>query len=167
MGAYRNLDNRGHQILINYRNTPQIAETVTLMDFLERYPSEKIGKRIVLIGTVAPSFNDHRWYAPLGKMTGVEIQAHFVSQILSTVLDRRPLIRSLPAWGEILWIGGWSGAGAILARTFKSRRRFFGLGLAFIVLGISCWGSLLVGIWLPLVPCAIVLGITGSNSLRE
>lgn len=167
IGGYRHLDNRGHQILINYRNTGQIAETVTLNEFLARYPPEKIGKRIVLIGTVAPSFNDHRWYTPLGKMTGVEVQAHLVSQILSTVFDRRALIGFLPPWGEILWIGIWSGVGAIVARTIRPGRQLLAYGLAFIVLGTSCWGMLLVGIWLPLVPCAIVLAMTGSSCLRD
>ncbi|MCU0536118.1 MAG: CHASE2 domain-containing protein [Hydrococcus sp. Prado102] len=163
IGGYRHLDNRGHQILINYRNTAQIAETVTLMDFLERYPLKKIGKRIVLIGTVAPSFNDHRWYTPIGKMTGVEIQAHFVSQILSTVLDRRTSIWSLPPWGDLLWIWGWSCVGAILA----SRRQRLGYGLAFIVLGTSCWGVLLIGGWLPWVPSMLILGLTASGFLLK
>ncbi|MCF2152122.1 CHASE2 domain-containing protein [Desmonostoc muscorum LEGE 12446] len=168
IGGYRHLDYRGHQILINYRNTPQIAETLTLMDFLERYPSEQIGKRIVLIGTVASSFNDHRWYTPIGKMTGVEVQAHFVSQILSTVLDRRTLIWSLPPWGDFLWIWGWSGVGAILACNVRSRRqRFLSYGFMFAILGGSCWGILLVGGWLPLVPSMIVLGLTGGTTLLK
>jgi CHASE2 domain-containing sensor protein len=29
-GGYQNLDARGNQVLINYRNTPQIAQFVTL-----------------------------------------------------------------------------------------------------------------------------------------
>jgi CHASE2 domain-containing sensor protein len=167
VGGYRNLENRGHQILINYRNTAKIAETVTLTEFLERYPPEKIGQRIVLIGTVAPSFNDHRWYTPIGKMSGVEVQAHFVSQMLSTILDRRSLIWFLSPWGDFLWIYGWGGLGAIIGRDNRWKRRFLGFGVGSIVLGASCWGVLLIGGWFPLVPSLFAFGLMGGLGRLE
>jgi CHASE2 domain-containing sensor protein len=99
-GSYQNLDASGHQILLNYRSTPQIAATVTLQEMLsDRFLPELVRDRIVLIGTTAPSFNDHNWLTPYSTgnwsvhtMSGLEIQAHMVSQILSAVLDERPLI---------------------------------------------------------------------------
>jgi CHASE2 domain-containing sensor protein len=162
-GGYHNLDDRGHQILINYRASRQIAETVTLTEFLNNYSSQKLENRIVLIGTVAPSFNDHRWQTPLGTMTGLEVQAHLVSQILSTVLDNRPSIWSLPKPLEVIWIGLWSIIGAIIAWQFSGKHKLLLVGgIALMILSASS-GILFVfqGCWIPLIPSGLVAILTG------
>jgi CHASE2 domain-containing sensor protein len=166
-GGYQKFDPLGHQILLNYRNTPQIAEMVTLGDFLEQYPLERIGKRIVIIGTIAPSFNDHRWYTSIGKMSGIEVQAHLTSQILSTVLDERPLIWTWNIVIESLWIFAWSWIGGLLVWQLRSvDRLLLGYGVAVIILGVSCWGVFIFfGGWIPLVPSVLVLLITGGTFL--
>ena len=172
-GSYQNIDSSGHQILLNYRNTPQIAETVTLQEMLgDRFSPELVKERIVLIGTNAPSFNDHNWRTPYSTgnwsvhtMSGVEIQAHMVSQILSAVLDQRPLIWWLSKPGEVIWIWLWSLAGSLLVWRFSSPlSAILGVGVAASLLYISCWIVLIVnGGWLPLVPSILVLVVTGSS----
>ena len=120
-GVYHKIDPSGHQVLLNYRTSGQIAEKVTLQEVLSNQFNPDLARnRIVLIGTTAPSFNDHRWNTPYSRgqwsvqtMTGVEIQAQMVSQILSAVLDNRPLIWWLPKPVEILWIGSWSLVGGV------------------------------------------------------
>lgn len=102
--------------MLNYRAAEPIARKVTLQEVLSDGFNPNLAKdRIVLIGTTDPSFNDHRWRTTSGRgqgsvrsLTGLEIQAHMVSQLLSSVLDRRPLIWWLPKPLEILWIGLWS-----------------------------------------------------------
>jgi CHASE2 domain-containing sensor protein len=39
-----------------------------------------------------------------------------VSQIISAVKDKRPLLSVLPIWGEILWIWSWSAIGSAITR---------------------------------------------------
>jgi len=170
-GGYSNIDSGGHQILLNYRATNQIAEKITLTDVLNgQLNPEQVKNRIVLIGTTAPSFNDHRWFTPYSKgkgtvqtMTGIEIQAQMVSQILSAVLDQRPLIWWWSEPIEILWICGWSLIGGLFAQTSRSPRGFLVRGgIAIAILYGSGWVLFLQGGWIPLVPAAFALVISGS-----
>ncbi|GET42648.1 CHASE2 domain-containing protein [Microseira wollei] len=171
-GGYHNLDARGHQIMLNYRATRQIAPTLTLAEVLSnRFNPDLVKNRIVLIGTTAPSFNDIHWRTPysniqgsIQSMTGVEIQAHMVSQILSAVLDKRALIWGLSKPVEAFWILGWSLIGAILAKGTNSLRGFASRGgVAIAILFGSCWIILsLQGGWIPIVPAALALAISGG-----
>lgn len=170
-GSYHNLDARGHQILLNYRATRQIAPTITLTEALSnRFNPELVKNRIVLIGTTAPSFNDIHWRTPYSNiqgsikpMTGLEIQAHMVSQIISGVLDKRTLIWWLSKPLEFCWILGWSLIGAILAKSAHSWRSFaIGGGITIGILSGICWIILsLQGGWIPLLPPALALVISG------
>jgi CHASE2 domain-containing sensor protein len=76
--------------------------------------AKKIQDRIVIIGyTDAADRNADHWHSPYGDMPGAIVQAQIVSQIISAVLDKRPLIWWMPIWGEILWIFGWSTVGGL------------------------------------------------------
>jgi len=171
--GYQNLDASGHQILLNYRSTPQIAETITLQQILsDRFNPELVSDRIVLIGTIAPSFNDHNWRTPYSTgnwsvqtMTGVEIQAQMISQILSTVLDNRSLIWWLSKPGEAIWIWLWSLTGGWLVWRFPAPlSTILGLGIAASLLYISCWLLLILnGGWLPSVSSLTVLVATQTT----
>ncbi|MEH2107034.1 CHASE2 domain-containing protein [Nostoc sp.] len=166
-GSYHNINPSGHQILLNYRASKQIAEKITLQQLLSNQFNPNLAKnRIVIIGTTDPSFNDHHWRTPYSggyfavpTMTGVEIQAQMVSQIISAVLDRRPLIWSWSKPVEIIWIWGWSLVGGLLAwRLMSLRLILLGGGVALVILYASCWGLLTFkGGWIPLVSSALAL----------
>ncbi len=172
-GAYQaGLDWRGHQIMLNYRKTSQIARQVTLSEILaDKVKPEWIRDRIIIVGITAASFNDHHWLTPysysnqpIQKMTGIEVQAQMVSQILSTVLDDQPLIWWFPDWGEAIFILGWSILGGLIGGKMKLPQSFIiTIGTTFILLYISCWGLFLFGGWIPFVPSALVLVLTGSS----
>jgi CHASE2 domain-containing sensor protein len=141
-GGYENADAQGYQILLNYRSSGQIAQQVTVTDVLEgQVTADLVKDRIVLIGSTAPSLKDF-FNTPLtsgkasndGKMAGVELHAQAASQIISAVVDKRPLFWFLPGWGEVIWIGAWSVVGGFLAWRIPNP-----LGL-----GIATTGSLLV-----------------------
>jgi CHASE2 domain-containing sensor protein len=163
-GGYHGIDNLGHQILLNWRSSPQIAPQVTLKQVLNNeLKPDLVRDRIVIIGTTAESFHDY-WSTPYSaqrmpyqRMPGIVVQAHMVSQILSAVLDHRPLLSVLPKWGEVLWVWCWSICGGIITWYFRSPL-YLGIAIACgltILYGV-CLYILIQGIWIPLVPSALV-----------
>lgn len=170
-GGYHNVDDASHQILLNYRTTAQISEVVTLREVLsDRFDPKLVKDRIVLIGTVAPSFND-AWDTPFNNiptqphmMSGVEIQAHMVSQILSAVQDDRPLVWYWSDAKETLWIVGWAIAGGLIIwRSTSTKGGLVLCGAVLIVLYGSCWLFLQAGGWVPLVPSALGVAFAGGS----
>ena len=167
MGGYQHLDDRSHQILINYRQTQNIAETVSLNEFISKYPVSKVGSRVVIIGTVDDSYGDPPKYTPIGILSGVTLQAHLVSQLLSTVLDGRPLIWSWSFYSSTVWVWGWSLVGGILAWKLPSRSLFLlGYGFGSIFLLGNTWIIWLFGGWIPLIPPLLALGMS-SGAMRS
>ncbi|NJO43007.1 MAG: CHASE2 domain-containing protein [Cyanobacteria bacterium CRU_2_1] len=168
-GSYHQLDSQGYQILLNYRSSGVAAKQVTLTELLNGSLDDELPNlvkdRIVLIGTTAQSFKDFSPtpYStnPEEKMPGVLIQAHMVSQILSAVLDQRPLLWWLPSWGTTLWVWGWSLAGGVLVASVRSPF-YLALtsGVAFGMLYGICFIVLLKGGWLPFIPAALGLATT-------
>jgi len=126
--------------------------------------------RIVLVGYTAPSKKDD-FGTPYSagqqenfKMPGVVVHAQIVSQILSTVLDNRPLFWFWTEPGEILWITGWSLIGGILAWRIRHPA---GFGLAGIValgglFGVSFAFFTQAG-WIPIAAPALGLIVTSGT----
>ncbi len=168
-GGYSHLDSRGFQILLNYRSTSQIAQQVNLSEILNNSLDSQLPKlvknRIVLIGTVAPSFKDY-FPTPYSsndfeKMPGLFIQSHMISQILSTVIDKRPLLWYLSEWVENIWILGWSLMG-VIATVYCPTVKKMGIASLFIFLTLSgiCYFFLLFGGWIPLIPPILAICLT-------
>ncbi len=173
-GGYHQLDALGYQVLLNYRSSNLVAEQITLTKILSDSINAELPNlvkdRIVLIGTTAKSFKD---YFPIPnsagqwphEMPGVVVQAHMVSQILSAVLDQRPLLWWWPDWGETFWIWGWSVVGGVLVWYFRGLPVHLTLisGTALGTLYGLCFIFLLKGGWIPLVPSALALAVTGGS----
>ncbi len=168
VSGYQQLDARGSQVLLNYRSLPPqtIAQQVTVRQILSGQMNlEAIRDRVVLIGMTAPSSGDS-FATPYGKsfpqrVPGVLIHAQMVSQMLSAVLDRRPLLWVWPSWVEVLWIGSGSLVGGLIAWRFRHARGFT-IALLFssgVVMGVS-YCLLISGGWIPLVPTLGVMGLT-------
>jgi CHASE2 domain-containing sensor protein len=170
--GYHKINTSGHQILLNYRASQQIAEKVTLQEILSnQFDTERVKNRIVLIGTTDPSFGDYQWHTPYSNsdstvetLAGVEIQAYMVSHLLSAVLDKRPLIWSLSKPLEAIWILCWPLMGGLLTwRLLSPHLILLGAGLTTGALYTTCWVLLTFnGAWIPLVPSAIALIATES-----
>jgi len=173
--GYQGVDAGGYQVLLHYRSLPSpenIAQQVPLRDVLNDQINPKfidlLKDRIVLIGVTAPSTTDywktpHSAKVPLNQklIPGVFVQAHMISQILSAVLDHRPLLWWWPTWVEALWVWGWSLVGGTLAWRIRQPLR---LGLAGVITLLTLFGICL-GIftqagWVPLVPSALALVVT-------
>ncbi|MDJ0650627.1 MAG: adenylate/guanylate cyclase domain-containing protein [Xenococcaceae cyanobacterium MO_188.B19] len=101
-------------------------------------------------------------------MAGVEIQANLISQIISAVLDNRPLIQTLSEPIEYLWILLWWGVGTTIAILMPQSAKFWrslllttgGIVIAATaIMGIT-YASFLESWWLPVVPP--IMALVGS-----
>ncbi|NET32687.1 MAG: CHASE2 domain-containing protein [Cyanothece sp. SIO1E1] len=160
----------GYQMLVNYRQ--HRPEQITLMDLLEGEIDARLGElvsdRIVLIGLADPK-DAHFTSVQQRRLPGVVVHAHMASQIISAVMDGRPLIWWWPEWLELIWIGSWSLMGSVVVWGWQTRYpgRYVFLGLIvgglLIVVGGFCYVLFLIGGWMPLVPPVTALVITSSS----
>ncbi|MEG3967380.1 CHASE2 domain-containing protein [Microcoleus sp. T2B6] len=170
-GAYVRSDSRGYQILTNLRGPRGSFRTASMGDVLSgKVPADFVRSRLVLIGSNAPSLKDFYqnsyssgWFGPPQQIPGVELQAHFLSQILSAALDGRGGINVWPEAAELLWILLWSWAGANVSWNLRSLGRS-AYCLLSICLGLSAslYLAFLAGWWLPLIPP--ILSLVGSGA---
>lgn len=170
-GAYVRSDSRGYQILTNLRGPRGSFRTASMSDVLSgTVPADFVRSRIVLIGSNAPSLKDFYqnsyssgWFSPPQQIPGVELQAHFLSQILSAAIDGRGGINVLPEAAELLWILVWSWAGANVSWNLRSLGRS-AYCLLSICLGLSAslYLVFLAGWWLPLIPP--IVSLVGSGA---
>ncbi|MBD2448397.1 CHASE2 domain-containing protein [Nostoc sp. FACHB-152] len=163
-GAYQKIDANGGQTLLNYRASNMIAEKVTLTQFLSSpVNANAIKDRIVLIGVTARGDFPDYWATPYGKtletqMPGVLVQAQMISQILSAVLDGRPLLTVWSPGVEIIWIWAWSLLGGILAWRWRSLPiLLLVVCITSSVLYLLCLSLLIGGVWVAFVPSALAL----------
>lgn len=166
-GGYVRADMGGYQILTNPRSPQVPFDRVSVRQVLNgEVQPELLRDRIVLIGSTAPSLKDFFYTShsrvvdgsPL-LVSGVELHANFVSQILSAALNGRSPIQIMPGWGEWLWILSWAVVGAALSWRL---RHPFQTALALLLsegglVGL-CYLAFLGGWWIPLLPPAIALG---------
>ncbi|MCT7973623.1 CHASE2 domain-containing protein [Laspinema olomoucense] len=170
-GGYQNLREyaKGNQILIRYRHTPdpnQIAHQITVRDLLEeRHPFKpsRIEGKVVLIGVTAPT-GQGSFSTPYGKINGLNIHAHVVSQILSSVEgelkgeNKRPSIWWWPQWVNALWVLLWSSLGGMIVWLFpQPLQRWIALSGAILILYGICLWALTQGGWIPLIPPLLTL----------
>ena len=167
-GSYQQADVGGYQMMLNYRSANNAVKLVSITDVLQGKLDEKLVKdRVVLVGYTAPIVKDD-FYTPYSagaqddqKMPGVVIHAQNVSQILSAVLNNRPLLWYWSEGSEILWIFGWSLLGAILAWRIR-RLWLFGVGVV-VAVGVlygTCYVLFSSSGWVPLLPPALALVTT-------
>ncbi len=165
---------QGYQTMLNYRvhqgRADLFAQSIALEDVLDNAVApEHIRDRIVLIGyTDSADVSADYWDTPYGLMPGVYVQGQMVSQVLSAVLDGRPLIWWWPLWGEYLWTAAWAIGGGFIAWGFYRLRWRITAG---IITAIAVYGTCYIvlasqGGWLALVPAAIALILTGAIVTR-
>ena len=169
-GGYIRMDARGNQILLNFRRGENPFRIVSLADIKQgRVQPDWIKNRIVLIGVTALSVRDDVNTNAVrsnntGFIYGVEIHAHAVSQIISTVLDNRPLLWVWHDGWEYFWIFGWGFLGIGLARLFNQspwKLAIIIFSSSILSVGICYLLLLQYGLWLPVVPAVLVLSLNG------
>ncbi|MEO0946762.1 MAG: CHASE2 domain-containing protein [Cyanobacteria bacterium J06641_5] len=181
-GGYRSVDDGGIQVLFDPRRNREPFPRFAWQEIATgRVPAEQLQDRLVLVGIVDERYSELIPVPALGqRITGLDLQAHATSQILSNVLDARPPLR---AWGGLvgaIWIGLWGGLGIWLGLEVPTKLGLFGIAiertapasvLARSFGKVLAGGSLLVGgsygllsitgLWVPLVPAAMALALNG------
>ena len=167
-GGYIRADARGYQILLNVRSGRSPFRVFSVSQILSgKLNPEDIRGRIVLVGVAAISAKDLFASNAIsganpGLVYGLYLHAHATSQLVSAVLDGRPLLNSWADSWEYLWIVAWGLVGLSLGRFLRSFwLSALGLGIVGITLVGLSYGLILLGWWVPLVPAAIVLLVNG------
>jgi CHASE2 domain-containing sensor protein len=172
-GGYINQDTANNPVvLINFRNNPEPFNQLTWSEFIAGDFSEDwLRDRLILISMNASSTKDYVNSAAIpssnpGLVPGVKLQAHAVSQIISAVLDDRPILKT--------WNAQWEYLSIVVAGVFgilfvHVRRSAIITALLFIILISSPFfmGYLLVflGIWMPVFPVWAALSLSGSSAV--
>jgi CHASE2 domain-containing sensor protein len=163
-GGYQGLDSRGFQILLNYRNHENFANSITVTDLLGGVSRDYIKGKIILIGVTAPSRPDD-FQTPYGTpIRGVFLHAQMVSQIISAALGERPLLGVWAWWADGLWICGWSFVGGLIVwRIWGAIPLGIAMTVAIVMLSGSCFLLFVQGnYWVPFVPSLLTLVSSGG-----
>jgi CHASE2 domain-containing sensor protein len=166
-GVYVRADDGSYQILMNWRKAP--FKQVSVTEVLDGQISPQIFReRVVIIGGYASKLGDE-FLTPFSrgilstprKLFGMEAQAQLTGQILSAVLDGRPLVKVWSEFWTCLWIVLWAAIGWGCSH---HRRWWQVLTFAFFgtcsLLGLS-YTAFLWGWWLSLVPPVLALWLAG------
>lgn len=182
-GGYVQAKAGGNQMLLNFRSHPNPFRAVSMTDVLKgRVQPEWIRDRIVLVGVTAPnSQNDTvTTVATKGSLLsdtigttgddykllyGVENHAHAISQMISAVLDQRPLLRNGSKGVEYLWIVVWGLIGMALGLLLQSPwKTFLGLAVSSACVIALSYGLIAIGWWIPVVPALLALSAAGLTT---
>jgi CHASE2 domain-containing sensor protein len=172
-GGYQQIDDRGYQIFLNYRNSSSVVGAIPsislqkLFALPDRELHQLISGKIILIGTTDSRYKDIA-KTPFGPQVdnrcpeyvgsqcipGVFLQAQMTSQLVNAALENRPLLWASPLWlesgmGLLLALGG-----VLIAAKMGNRWLFMvTVGSGVLLLGVSSVLCLsMYGYWFPLLP---------------
>jgi CHASE2 domain-containing sensor protein len=182
-GGYANETDGGYQVLLNWRGTASSFKHVSVSEVMNgKISSKEFTNRIVLIGAYAPSLKDTlitpyvRQDAPNNDAPyGVEVHAQLASQIVSAVLDERPLIQVMPDWAEDLWIVFWVASATIGIWGIRNLRNPFVLlvgaiaycGVLTLIISWVAVNAFSIAWWIPSVPALYGVGASGILSITN
>ena len=169
-GGYVGIDSGGIQTLINYRQHPNPFNQISIQDLNRHQLSVDIIKgKVIIVGVTDPTtrrtIKTPTSIFPRTHMTGVDIQGHVTSQIISAVLDNRLLLRPWNIIPEYLWFISFTFICLFILRGGKNYFPLISLTLTSLTL---CYISLILGHWIvyyPFIP-VIFLGLISWYNTR-
>ncbi len=164
-GGYVAADDRGYQMLLDFKGGLKPFATYTLGQLLDdKIPASMLRDKLVLIGVAADSVKDlfltpfSQDQRKVASIPGVYLHAQAARQLLRMALDGALPIRFLSESSEYAWLLFWSGLGAASAMMFRSLARLLLFAIpAWLLLVGGTYGALLNGWWLPVLPAALAL----------
>lgn len=171
-GGYHLPEDKGYQILLNYRRDfPKILPLRTMLTMSQPEINQLVQDKIILIGVAGYNHDLHHTSYSQGRqfksLPGVFIHALMTSQIIDVVLGEEKLLSWVSDSLEILWIVWWSMIGAVIILIFRRSpiRIFVGISVSLILLLICCWILLVNNIWLIAIAPSIGLMLSGIIAL--
>jgi len=151
-GAYVGADNKGWQILMDFK-CPNNFKRFSVSDALAgKIPPGALKDKIVLIGMTAESVQDTVPTPIQFNQRGVQVQAMTVHQLLRAALEGTRPLRFWSDWLEAAWALLWCLVGGAIGYWVRSPVRFTGslvAGLAALLwIGLSAFGA---GWWIPIM----------------
>jgi CHASE2 domain-containing sensor protein len=184
-GGYQQFDDRGYQMLLNYRASGSLTDAIPaislqkILTLPDRELQQSIENKIILIGTTdsrykdisktpyaAQSDNQCREHEGYQCIPGVFLQAQMISQLVNAGLENRPLFWAYSFEVDSLIILCCALMGSLLGLMVGDRHWLL-LGLSSGIIILFLYGSSVAllaisGYWFPLVPAWLGLVITGS-----
>ena len=174
-GGYVGANAGGYQILTNFPKPKYQSSSgefysfrqVSMRDVLADKVEENLIKdRIILIGSTAPSLQDFvlipyssSLMGTAKPVPGIQLQAYFISELISAALQGRPLLKVWPDFVENLWIFIWSYLGAVTTwRIRHATRSVLSILVSCFVLTLSAYLAFLYGWWIPVIPSLFSFG---------
>jgi CHASE2 domain-containing sensor protein len=174
-GPYVRLDDRGYQILLDYRGGPEPFQRIGMAEVMDRDAASRVRNRVVIIGNVAESVHDPfltPFSSQLIQLTntpptrGMVIHAHLADQLIRAALDGASGLEALSHHTEMIWIWGWAIAGALVG--IAVRRPIPALGALLAGLGalaVIVYGAFGMNFLLPALPAGFAwLGSAGLGN---
>ncbi|KAB8330836.1 CHASE2 domain-containing protein [Scytonema tolypothrichoides VB-61278] len=170
-GSYKKMDDGGNQAMLNYHHPDSFTKEVTFTQILKGNINPNwIKDHLVIIGTKSPSLHPG-FYTPYSalpnqpaRMPAVFLHAQIASQIISAALDGRFVIWYFPEWAEGVWVWVWSLIGAGLAWRVRHPLLLVVVGgITLSGLVVICIGLFLQAGWVPIVPPALALFLSGGS----
>jgi adenylate cyclase len=162
-GPYVTLDNRGYQVLLDYRGGPQPFPQLSMSEIMDHDDlASRIRGRVVVVGVAAESVKDS-FATPFSTgfnggepVNGIAIHGHLAAQLIQEAMDGAPVLDGMPRGFENLWIWAWAIGGAILGLMIRSTLPALaggavGLGAIGTIVFVAFGRALL----LPAVPAAL------------
>jgi len=169
-GGYIGADARGYQFLLDFKDAGGPLTSFSLATLLSgEIKPEAIRGKIVIIGTTAEGVKDF-FYFPHSRglhlkqqIPGIVLHAYIASQLLRLALEGGAPMASMSDRQEWAWILLWSLMGGAMGLGVRSPWRFSLLALGgLLTLALAVYFAFLSGWWIPLVPPAMVWGISAT-----
>lgn len=171
------------QTMLNFRTGAKTFEIIDSQEILESdFNSEKLSSKAVIISGL-DSFSPQRFLSvpassnligrdeavlPRIGITGAELEAHAVSQIINSVISGRPMISVVHPLFEDLMIVLAGIGGILVGNAFKDEKAILRnaltlISISILFLGMSYLLMWQLGIWLPIFATSTVLAVTGTT----
>jgi CHASE2 domain-containing sensor protein len=161
-GPYVRLDDRGFQILLDYRGGRDPFHWVSMTQVMDDDLSSSVRDRVAIIGNVSRTVSDRfstpfdsplAWSTNVPQTRGMVIHAHLADQLIGAALNGGSSLNAFSHHTEMIWIWGWAVAGALVRIAVRQTIPALVAFLAGLVaIAVIVYGAFGMNLLLPAVP---------------